>query len=143
MLPNITLQLEFEVPEQPAITSVHKTFDWDFDAGDFKLVDGRPVEVTGLDYVKIWTRKALLTVKDRFPIYAGTDYGSSHHDLIGLTVNWDFVKSEYERTIREALLLNDAITYAENFAFTQEGSKLTISFDLGSIYGSLAQEVLL
>ena len=41
------------------------------------------------------------------------------------------------------MLLNDAITYAENFAFTQEGSKLTISFDLGSIYGSLAQEVLL
>lgn len=143
MLPDIASQLELEAPEQTASDTVHKTFDWDFDAGDFKLVNGRPVEVAGLDYVKIWTRKALLTVKGRFPIYNGTDYGSAHHDLIGTTVDWDFVKSEYERTIKEALLLNDAITYVENFDFTQVGAHLTISFDLGCIYGTLTQEVTL
>lgn len=141
MLPAITSQLEFEVPEQNVNVSAHKTFDWDFDVGDFKLINGMPIEVTGLDYVKIWTRKALATVKDRFIIYAGTDYGSEHQTLLGSSVSWDFVKSEYERMILDALLINDAITYVENFAFDQAGSRLIISFDLGNIYGTLSEAV--
>lgn len=135
-LPQIA-QLEMpttEIANQVTPQAVHKTFLWDFRVGDFVLRDGRPVEVTGIEYVKVWVEKALRTVKNSL-IYAGTGYGSEHHSLIGQNFHPDFSRAEYERMIREALLQNDAITQVANFAFSQDGERLSIAFDVTSIYG--------
>ena len=139
MLPNIA-QLEFDQPSEVITTSVHKTYDWDFGVNDFKRKDGKLIELTGLDYLKVWIHKALRTVKDTL-IYKGTEYGSGHDSLIGANFKPAFAQSEYVRMIRDCLLQNDAITRVENFTFSQSGSRLTISFDVQSIYGTLREVV--
>ncbi|BBI32493.1 hypothetical protein KCTCHS21_18920 [Cohnella abietis] len=140
MLPQIT-QLMFDNNEETATETVHKTFDWDFDVGDFRTRDGRIVELEGLEYLKVWIQKAIRTVRDTL-IYDGEDYGSEHTSLIGRNFNKSFAQSEYERMIREALVENDAISGVENFAFGQAGSRLEISFDVRSIYGDMREAVL-
>ena len=132
MLPQIT-SLEFFNDEVIESSVVHKSFLWDFETGDFVLEDGRLVEVTGLEYIKIWSEKALRTVMGTLTYES---YGSEHHGLIGKVLDRDFVKSELERTIREALLQNEAIINVSNFVFEIEEELLTIRFTETTIYGS-------
>lgn len=141
-LPQIA-QLEFPdsaLVQQSSLSTEHKTFLWDFEAGDFVLKDGKLIEVTGIEYIKVWVQKTLHTVKDSL-IYAGTGYGSEHHILIGRNFHPDFSKAEYERLIREALFQNNAITKVDNFSFSQDGERLTVNMDVGSIYGSTTEAV--
>lgn len=139
-LPRIA-QLEFPETELQQAAITHKTFNWDFDEGDFVLRDGKLVELSGIDYLKTWIKKALYTVINSL-IYEGTDYGSGHHTLIGQNFHPDYSRSEYERLIREALLTNEAITRVDNFAFSQSGARLRISFDVRSIYGTIPEAVM-
>ncbi|GEC93504.1 DUF2634 domain-containing protein [Brevibacillus brevis] len=129
-----------QITQQMKTQTVHKTYLWDFVAGDFVLKDGKLIEVTGLEYIKVWIEKILRTVK-RSLIYAETEYGSEHHSLIGQNFHPDFSRSEYERMIREALLQNEAITKVDNFSFSQTGSRLEINFEVSSIYGTVERTV--
>jgi hypothetical protein len=131
---------EEEVTDPVEEETVHATFDWDFEKGDFKLKDGKLQILTGKEYLKVWIKKTLHTVKNS-SIYEGTEYGSEHHSLIGTTFKPSFTKEEYKRYIREALLFNNAITNVSNFSFSQEGSRMTISFDVASIYGVSGEDV--
>lgn len=136
-------QLEFETeeiadPEQEE--TVHAIFDWDFELGDFKLKDGKLIKLTGIEYLKVWIQLALRTEKNTL-IYEDSEYGSEHHKLIGTTFKPSFTKEEYKRYIKEALLVNSAILNVSNFAFNQEGARMTISFDVSSIYGTVGEEV--
>ncbi len=136
-------QLEFPaegLEQQIASVTVHKTFDWDFDVGDFRLKDGKLIELEGIEYLKIWIQKALRTVFNSL-IYENVNYGSEHHSLIGQNFHPDYSRSEYERLIREALLRNEAITRVENFSFSQSGARLTIKFDVISILGQTNEAV--
>lgn len=139
VLPQIA-QLEFETGTTTTVETVHKTFAWDFEAGDFLRKDGKLIELTELPYLKVWIQKALRSVRDSL-IYTGTSFGSSHHSLIGKNFKPEFVQSEYERMIREALLQNDAINRVENFTFSQTGARLGINFDVQSIYGATGEAV--
>jgi len=141
-LPQIA-QLEFpasEIAQQTTSRTVHRTFKWDYETGDFVLKDGKLVEVSGIEYVEEWVKKALNTVKDSL-IYTGTGYGSEHYSLIGKNFHPDFSRAEYERMLSEALMINDAITQVTNFAFSQEGERLIIEFEVGSIYGTTREAV--
>ena len=119
---------------------VYAIYDWDFAAGDFKLVDGKLVILTGLDYLKVWIQKALLTEQGT-GLYAGTSYGFEGYSLIGEDVDPSYARSEYSHMIQDCLLQNDAITAVYDFSFSQTGSKYTISFSVDSIYGSSSQVV--
>jgi hypothetical protein len=133
---------ETDLNTQVTQQSVHTTFDWDFTTGDFVLKDGKLVELTGIDYLKIWIQKALRTVKDTL-IYTDTSYGSEHYSLMGQNFNPDFEKAEYTRMISECLLQNDAITAIENYEFLQSGTRLNISLTVQSIYGTTNQQVVI
>ena len=137
-------ELEFEdeqLTSELEANTAHNTFDFDFETGDFKLRNGKLQKLEGLEYLKVWIRKALYTVRNT-TIYKDTDYGSEHHSLIGTTFKVSFIKSEYERMIREALLVNNAINSVSNFNFSQTGSRMTISFDVASIYGATREDVI-
>lgn len=141
-LPKIA-ELEFapaEVAEPVETQNVHKTFAFDFDGGDFILKDGKLVEISNIEYLKVWIKKALRTVRNS-SYYAGVNYGSDHYSLIGQVYKPSFTWAEYERLIREALLVNDAIIRVENFRFSQSGSWLTIEFDVISIFGQTNEVV--
>ncbi|MFB9327004.1 DUF2634 domain-containing protein [Paenibacillus aurantiacus] len=134
-------QLEFTAADLIASQSeaaVHATFDWDFEAGDFRLVDGRPVVLTGMAYLQVWIQKVLRTPKDTL-IYDA--YGSGHRSLIGQNLHPDYTQAELEREVREALLQNEAITGVHTFTFTQSSAGMHVTFIVESLYGSLTGEV--
>lgn len=137
MLPQVS-RLEFTTEEITNPEVIHRSFKWDFKEGDFVLVDGRLVEVSGLEYLKVWIEKAIRTEANT-SFY--TAYGSNHHSLIGSVFDKDFVQSEIERMVTEALLKNDAITAVGNFEFEFEGSLLTMKFTVTSIYGEMGVEI--
>ncbi|GEO28149.1 hypothetical protein AAC03nite_39340 [Alicyclobacillus acidoterrestris] len=114
---------------------VYATYDWDFDVGDFKLVDGKLVLLTGLDYLKVWIQKILRTVKGTL-LYTDTSYGFEGYSLVGQNFNPAYTQSEYQRMIQDTLLQNSAITAVSGFSFSQVGSLLTISFTVDSIFGT-------
>jgi hypothetical protein len=113
-----------------ASTVVHKTFDWDFEAGDFRLKDGKLIELTDLDYLRVWVQKALLSNRE-IPT------------LIGYNLHPDYTRAELERMVTETLMANEAVTAVENFSFSQEGARLTVSFDVSSIFGISREAVIL
>lgn len=131
MLPKIA-KLEFATEEIVATDTVHSSFSFDFTNGDFILVDGKIQENSGLDYVKTWIEKILRTRKN-LEIYSS--YGSGHHNLIGSVFDRDFVQAEITRTIREALLTNEAIQEIGDVAVNFDGSELAASFSASTIYG--------
>jgi len=137
MLPEIS-KLQFETEDVIEENPVLKSYKWNFESGDFELIDGRLVEVEGLDYIKVWIEKILRTRKD-LEIY--TTYGSGHHDLIGTVYDRDFVQAEITRIVREALSKNDAIEEVGEARVEFEGSKLIITLNISTIYGSMEVSV--
>src|SRR5690625_3807374 len=141
-LPKV-LQLDFTTEELNTVVdpvTVHKSYAWDFERGDFALAAGSVVEIEGVEYLRVWIEKALRTVKGTL-IYNGTNYGSDHHGLIGQVFKRSFTESEYERMIRECLRQNTAITSVTGFTFTPIGSRLKIEFSVMSIYGQSEEVV--
>lgn len=142
-LPTIA-QLEFneqEITQAPEAQPAYRTLQWDFTEGDFVLKDGKTVEVDNKEYLKVWIKKSLLTIRSTL-IYEDTEYGSEHHSLIGTNFNPAFTAAELKRMIREALLVNPAITTVSNFRFSQEKSRVKVEFDVGSIFGQVDGEVI-
>ncbi len=131
MLPQIA-QLELNnssINESPV---THKSLLWDFEAGDFKLQDGKVKEIESLEYIRVWIEKALRT---RLGTLIYNTYGSGHQALIGRVLDREYAQSELERSIREALLQNEAITAATNFIFEYDGELLSIRLTVSTIYG--------
>lgn len=137
MLPNISkLEITAVDVAQTETESVHKTFAWDFEVGDFALKDGKHQELTGKEYVKVWSEKALRTAIDTL-IYEGTNYGSGHHGLIGKVFDREFTHAEMERMVKEALLVNSSITSVSNFSIETDEDQVTLSMTLNTIYGEV------
>ena len=49
---------------------------FDFERGDFVIINGRPKMVVGMDRLRSWIGKVLRTQKGRYKIYNGTSYGT-------------------------------------------------------------------
>ena len=82
-----------------------KTFDFDFKAGEFRMKNGNPVVLSGIDALKLWIQKCIRTQLNRYSIYMGKQYGANIEDLvIGKSYNFDFAESELRREIETALL---------------------------------------
>ena len=131
MLPQIT-SLRFEPEDFIEPLQPYTTMEWDFALGDFVITDGRVIDVTGLEYIKIWVEKILRTRKglDIYPIY-----GSGHHGLIGTIYDRDFVQAEVARYTKDALLLNNAITEVSDISVEFDGAILNISLKINTVYG--------
>ena len=76
----------------------------------------------------------LNTERYEFPIYS-FDYGVELLDLYGKPI--PYVMSELPRRVREALLTDNRILEVSNFEFERKGSKLHMSFDVESEYGTI------
>ena len=108
-------------------------------AGDFArgipiYAGGRPVEVTGLEAVTVWIWKALKTARFHHDIYTW-DYGCEAESLIGKAFTAQVKESEAVRYVREALAPNPYITDVRQVDVSFQGTKLTISCQVSTIYG--------
>jgi len=117
-----------------------KDYAWDFDLHDFKIIDGRTVVVTGKEAVKVWIWKALKTKKNRYRAYTET-YGNELESLINQTLSRGASRSEIERYLKEALLINPYITGVKNIKVEIDGSRTDVSFTTLTIYGEVSINV--
>ena len=107
---------------------------WDFARGIPIYAGGRPVEVTGLEAVTVWIWKALKTARFHHDIYTW-DYGCEAESLIGKAFTAQVKESEAVRYVREALAPNPYITDVRQVYVSFQGTKLTISCQVSTIYG--------
>lgn len=109
-------------------------FDWE--KGDFVIVNGSPRLAVGKERVKNYTQKVLRTQLDKYELYRGTGFGINTDKIIGKSVAQDYKQSEIRRNITEELLKDDSIIGIENFSIEQDGTHLNISFTLITEYGA-------
>ena len=117
-----------------------KTFDFDFRTGEFKMKNKNPVELEGVDALKLWIEKCIRTQLDRYSIYKGKRYGANIEDLvIGKSYGSGFVESELRREIEEALLRHEDILSLSSFSITTKRKLMEITFSLATTYGELSE----
>ncbi|MCG8539302.1 MAG: DUF2634 domain-containing protein [Clostridia bacterium] len=131
MLPEIA-QLQINRTDSDDLPYVGKSFLFDFENGDFILRDGRLVEVSGIEALKVWIEKILRTEKYRYEIYEREDkkeYGVVLEDLIvGNNFSYSFIEAELKREITEALTKNPLILSLSNWNIQKENPLVKISF---------------
>ncbi len=131
MLPEIA-QLQINRTDSDDLPYVGKSFLFDFENGDFILRDGRLVEVSGIEALKVWIEKILRTEKYRYEIYEREDkkeYGVILEDLIvGNNFSYSFIEAELKREITEALTKNPLILSLSNWNIQKENPLVKISF---------------
>lgn len=150
MLPDIVEEVNIdEIVENETtdddINNIGKSFLFDFEKGDFILQDGKLVEVEGNESIKIWIEKILRTEKFKFKIYERiedtNEYGITLQDLItGYDYPLEFIKSEIEREISEALIKHPSIDSIEEWNIEKSNPVLKISFKVVLNDGNILSE---
>ncbi len=127
-----------EAEEQTASQSLPlcKETAWDFAAGTPIFSGGKPLTVTGLEAVRVWIWKALMTTRFRHEVYTW-DYGSEVETLIGQAFTPAVKQSEAVRYVREALEINPYIKAVRQTEVTFRNDDLTISCEVETIYGKV------
>lgn len=136
IFPNI----DFKTSEVSHELKMLKEYAWDFDKNDFLLKDGKFQIVSGIEALKIWIWKALKTERYRYMAYS-FDYGSEIDTLTGKAYTKGIMKSEIERYLKEALLINPYIKAVGNILVDMSGSNINIEFDVNSVYGEVKMNV--
>ena len=77
----------------------------------------------------------LQTERYKWPVYTG-GFGVELAGLFGRPSA--YVIPEVERRLREALQHDERVLSVEDFKFSQQGSRLAVSFVVNSIYGEMA-----
>lgn len=109
-------------------------YAWDYENNDFLLVDEKNIILTGLDALKVWIWKALHTPRYRFLAYTW-NFGNELDETVNQGLSTDALKSEIERYLGEALLVNPYITGIKDISIVIEGSKVDASFTVTTVYG--------
>ena len=107
------------------------------------LIDWSSGQISGMDEGLKAMRQAVEIVlqneRFRWQIY-DSNFGTELEDLIG--EEYDYIGSELPRRIEEAFSMDSRILSIENFQFVEQGSgKVTVSFDVVTVYGTLSEEV--
>lgn len=102
----------------------------DFETGD----NGQPK--SNLDAVAQDIRFALETDRYKWPIM-GSNFGASFDDLIG--TDYNYIRSEVVRRIRDALSIDDRILQVDGFQFTPlDDSGILISCTVNTTFGNVS-----
>lgn len=121
-------------------TRIHRSFLFDFDKGQHKVIDGTPKECTELEAIKQWLQLMCLTGLDKYAVYKDEPFGTSAEFFLGYRkLPYGFIASEIQREVEEACQLNPAIEYVDNFIVSREGRKLKIEFTAHLVHDELLE----
>lgn len=120
--------------QENAELPLFKEYAWDFKENDFVMKNGKPVVVEGLEAVKVWAEKALVTERYRYTVYSWA-YGQEFDGLVGSAYSKSAVESECKRYLRECLLINPYIKEVDETRTSFEGDLLCVDFTLETVYG--------
>ena len=117
---------------------VFKELAFDFHTGQLKMQGGQYYYVEKNEALKIWIYKALNASRFTYLAYS-TNYGNEINTLVGRYLAKQLLFSELKRLIEEALLCNPYITSLTNFEVERKGSEVYCTFEVNTIYGSVAE----
>ena len=126
----------YQMPEEPrtAALPLYTDVRMDYDRGVSVWENGNPVLVSGLEAVKGWAWRAIATARYRYPIYSWS-YGCELESPTGQPYQADTKRSEAERYVRDALLVNPYIREVQVENTTFQGSTLHMTVALTTVYG--------
>lgn len=114
----------------------------DWSVNTFALRNGKPYTVSGTEALKIWVYRALLPQTQRFCFSAySTAYGNQIDTLLGEGGDSGILENRLRREIRETLTVSPYITAVDGFSFSHQGSRVTVSFTVRTIYEDFDEEV--
>ena len=109
---------------------------WDFAKNIPIFQDGKPLEVTGLEAVKVWIWKALHTARYQYEAYTW-DYGNELESLIGSDLSEELKQSEAVRYVKEALEICPYVEQVEHAQVSFAGSEFPIFCKVQTKYGEV------
>lgn len=112
-------------------TNLGKVFLFDFAGRKYVLRDGKPVEANYDESIRQWLAMLMITERDKFKVYAGSDFGISLSQFIGRkNIPLATITSEVSRQIGEAAVMHPEITGVERFTISRSDGKATLHFDV-------------
>lgn len=122
-----------------------KSFLFDFDKGDFILIDGKTQIIEGEKALRVWIKKALKTEKFKYKIYEIIDdtYGIELNEYLHSDLPTGVIYAGIQSSINEMLITHPDITAVTSFEFTRERQNLSVSFIVSSVYGAITEGVTL
>lgn len=130
VLPQLTLY-------EAAAQDVPVEYAYDFAKNELKTLGGRYYTVSGLEALKIWAYKKLLTPRAAYPAYS-TAYGHTLTEVFGLA-DREIVQAEIKKRLEEALD-SPYIKALKDFSFAFEGGHVTVRFTIESVFGEIEEE---
>ncbi len=129
-----------QTPQAPSDETlpVYKELAYDFETGQLKTVGGRYYYVEKNEALKIWVYKALKIPINTYLAYSNS-YGQELFTLVGTYLPKPILKSELQRLVEETLIINPYLTSITDFSAEQNGSKVTCSFVVNTIYGNFSE----
>lgn len=115
---------------------------FDFAKNDFVISNGKFVLINGQELIKQKIEKVIRTEYNKYHVYDDVDYGVSlKSTIIGTALPLNYVKSEIERIVTEAVLKIDGVTNVSMFTVENDGSDVFVSFQVDTEFGSVSEEV--
>ena len=106
------------------------------------LIDWESKQVSGMNDGLPAMRQAVETIlqieRYKWQIYS-SNFGAELEGLVG--DDPAFIESELPRRVADAFSVDSRILGAKNFIFTQAGNVLTVTFDVDTVYGEIAEEI--
>nr|DAW73859.1 MAG TPA: Protein of unknown function (DUF2634) [Caudoviricetes sp.] len=117
--------------EDSQVVKMPKEYGINFQTGQ---LTGKIVE--GLEAIKVWIWLCMHTERFRHAIYSA-DYGTSLEQYIGHILSEEYINTDCESEISDALLINEYIESIEDFEAVRNYDSLNISFRVVTKFGSL------
>lgn len=112
------------------VVKMPKEYGIDFQTGQ---LTGKIVE--GIEAIKVWIWLCLHTERFRHAIYSA-DYGTSFEQYIGHVLSDEYINTDCESEISDALLINEYIESIEDFEAVKDGEHLRVSFRALTKFGN-------
>ena len=109
---------------------------WNYLKDEPLIKNNEFVIVEGNEAIKVWIYKAIKTARYQYPIYSW-DYGCEISSLIGQKYTKGLTKSEAERYIKEAILINPYVTDVKIIDINFSEDILSVSIQVDTIYGEV------
>lgn len=110
------------------------SFRFNFEKGDFDIVDGKAVKITGLELVKNKIEKLLRTEYNKYSIY--TTYGMPFHNWFYGQRDRELVELAMRRELSERIVkMIDEVQQVYNVSFEFSRNGVNISLYAKTKYG--------
>nr|DAS83987.1 MAG TPA: Protein of unknown function (DUF2634) [Caudoviricetes sp.] len=117
--------------ENSQVVKVPREYGINFRTGQ---LTGKIVE--GIEAIKVWIWLCLHTERFRHAIYSA-DFGTSFEQYIGHVLSDEYINTDCESEITDALLINEYIESIEDFEAVRNSDSLDIKFRVVTKFGNI------